>query len=321
MGGLGVSLGNGEVAFDHLEAGVAQEGLEGVDVATVADVGDGEGMPEAVGVDAGDAGALAEAVEVGAEHAAVVAVTGAGGEEGLIVFFQGVTGGEVVPDCLAGATAQPDEAGFASARGEAAFAQDGSGAGSEVDVADVEATEFAGADAGVEEDADQGCIAELLEVRQLRCGLWGVVPGCAVRAGVEEGGDLGAGEWFDHGLLGARDVDLAGEVFRGVAFVDAPGPEGAEAGVYVFDGFGAEGFGRAFGDAGRCEFCAQELIEEGAEVGQGDLFELEVVAEVGLESAEGEGVVADGVGAAAGDLFVEEEAGDRGREFHPCALL
>jgi len=71
VGGFDVGLGDEEVAFDHIEGGVAQGGLERVDVAVVAQVLDGECVAEAVGIDVGDAGALAETVEVGAELAAV----------------------------------------------------------------------------------------------------------------------------------------------------------------------------------------------------------------------------------------------------------
>ena len=87
---LEVGLGDVGVAADHFEAGVADEVLEDVDVAAVAQEFDGEGVAEAVGVDVGDASTLPEALEVLGEVATFDGVAVAGGEEGLL----GV-GGEV----------------------------------------------------------------------------------------------------------------------------------------------------------------------------------------------------------------------------------
>lgn len=64
MGGRDVGLGEGEVAFDHLEAGVAEECLQGKDIAAVAQVVEGKGMAEAVRVNPGFACSSAEAVEM-----------------------------------------------------------------------------------------------------------------------------------------------------------------------------------------------------------------------------------------------------------------
>jgi len=209
------------------------------------------------------------------------------------------------------AAAEADEALFALTGGHPAFAADGGGAAVEIDVGDVEVGELAGADAGVGEGEDDGAVAELLEVGQLGLGLKGGAPGAGVGGGVEEGADLGVGEGVDDGGLGFGGVDGFGEVLGGVAFGDGPGPKGAEAGVDVLDGFGGEGFFGAFCDAAGGDPCGQELLEEGAELGLGDLVDVWIGGgEVGLQAAEAEFVVAEGVGAHAGDLFGEEEAGD-----------
>lgn len=54
--------------------------LEGEDVAAVADVGDGEGVPKAVGINVFYPGAAAEAFEVTSDVAAVVGVSISGGK-------------------------------------------------------------------------------------------------------------------------------------------------------------------------------------------------------------------------------------------------
>lgn len=64
VAGVNVGLGDGEVVVDHGEGGVAEDHFEGVGVATVAQVVDGEGVTEAVGVDVGDFGAAAYAVQL-----------------------------------------------------------------------------------------------------------------------------------------------------------------------------------------------------------------------------------------------------------------
>jgi hypothetical protein len=52
--GLGeVDLGDSQVPVDHLEGGVAKDGLEGVDVSPIPQEVDGEGVAEAVGCSSG----------------------------------------------------------------------------------------------------------------------------------------------------------------------------------------------------------------------------------------------------------------------------
>ena len=60
MVGVYVGLGDGEVAFDHFEGRVAENPLEGVDVAAVAKVIDGEGVAESVDGGFLDAGPFAD---------------------------------------------------------------------------------------------------------------------------------------------------------------------------------------------------------------------------------------------------------------------
>ncbi len=221
VGELEVGLGEEEVAFDHVEGGVAEDGLEGVDVAAVAQVFDGECVAKAVGMDAVDVGTLSDAVEVGAEVAAIEAVAGGCGEDGGCFVVECVALGEVVVEGEAGAAAEADDTLFALAGGHPAFACDAGGALFEVYVADAEVGEFAGADAGVGEGDDDGSVTELLEVGQLCLGLGGVVPGAGVGGGAEEAGDLVFGEGVDDGGFWFGDVDGFGEVVGGVAFEDS----------------------------------------------------------------------------------------------------
>ena len=59
MGLLQVGLGDHEVVLDHVQGLVAEDGLQGKDVAAVAQEGDGEGVAQAAEMGAGNAGALA----------------------------------------------------------------------------------------------------------------------------------------------------------------------------------------------------------------------------------------------------------------------
>lgn len=58
--------------------------------------------------------------------------------------------------------------------------------------------------------------------------------------GIEERFDLVAGEGFNGGCLGFWRVDVTRDVVRGIVFFDGPGPEGAEAGIDIAYGLGAE---------------------------------------------------------------------------------
>jgi len=64
MGGLGVDLSEPEIPLDHLQGGVAQEEMRTINITLVAQVGEGEGVPEPVGVDILDTRPPAEAAQV-----------------------------------------------------------------------------------------------------------------------------------------------------------------------------------------------------------------------------------------------------------------
>ena len=53
-----ISLGDREVAFDHIHCGVTEHDLEGVRIAAISQVVDGECMAEAMDVDALYTGAV-----------------------------------------------------------------------------------------------------------------------------------------------------------------------------------------------------------------------------------------------------------------------
>ena len=118
MTAIEIDLGQGQVGFDHLHGGVAEDLLEGVGIAAVTQVADGKGMPETMGVNVADTSAPAGSVEqlkqVGTQERAAVA----GNEEGTIdrlVF----TGDQVVEYGLASAGGEGDQAFFvALAKGD-----------------------------------------------------------------------------------------------------------------------------------------------------------------------------------------------------------
>ena len=101
MGLSQVGLGDLEVALDHFQGLVAEDGLQGKDVAAVAQEGDGEGVAEAVGVGAGDAGALAGGLDEAAQDGAVEGPAQAGGEERL-GRLSVTSDGQVAPDGMLG---------------------------------------------------------------------------------------------------------------------------------------------------------------------------------------------------------------------------
>jgi len=84
VGVLDVDVGDGEIAFDHFEGGVAEDALQGVNVPLIAKIVDGEGVSEAVGMDLFDAGAQADAQHEFAQHFAVEGVVQVGDEEWII---------------------------------------------------------------------------------------------------------------------------------------------------------------------------------------------------------------------------------------------
>jgi len=306
-----VGLDEAEVAFDHFEGGVAEEALEGPGVAVVAEVGDGEGVAEPVGVDVGDAGAVADAFEGEAE---VVGPEGAGSvvgadDEQWIGVAGGVVldaGGEVAPEVAGGGFAEVADSLFVVTT--AALAADVDGVGGEVEVGDGEAAEFGAADAGVEEEEENGLVAVGGGAAVANGGA--VVPGAGPGGGFEKGLDLVFGEGFDGGGFEFGRVDVAEVVGLDVALVEGPLPEGAAGDVDVVFGFGGEFAGWAGGDAaGRVgDVFVLEPGEELDELVAGDVGDGGLGVEVCEEFAVGVAVVGDGVFGAAGGGFVEDAA-------------
>ena len=91
-----------EIDADGFKGGMSEHGLEGVSIAAVAQVHDGEGVTEAVRVDVGDACAFADGLEHGGEFGAGEGAVDAGKKEGIGGLRGGMTVGEVAPDHLSG---------------------------------------------------------------------------------------------------------------------------------------------------------------------------------------------------------------------------
>jgi len=318
VGVLAVGADDGEVAFDHIEVGVAKEDLEGEGVASVAEVGDGEGVTEAVGVDFQDASSAGDAAEEEIEVAGVHRpgeVGGAYGEEGVVVAGVLQAGGEVAPEGAGGAAAEVDGAFLFVAA--AAFAADGEGVGGEIEVGDGEVAEFGTAEAGVEQDEDDGAVA--VGGGTLGFGVLTGFPGAGVVAGFEEGLDVFFAEGIDARGLKLGRVDGADDVFVDIALVDAPGPEGAECDVDVVYGFGCEVDLASGSDAvGVGYVVVLEPGEERDDLGAGDFGEGGIVGEEEEEFVVTVLVVEDGVARFAGGGFVEDTALDGLRECKGC---
>lgn len=146
--------------------------------------------------------------------------------------------------------------------------------------------ELGNAQAGVEQEQDDG--AGALGVGQ------GVIGGCfagagvgaSAAAGIDQGAAIGLGEGDNGGAVGARGWDGVKEIGGAEAFGYSPGPEGGEGDVMIEYGFGAEG-----GEGG----------EPGGEVIGGDAGNEGIGAEVVDELFVGDEIIIDGVlGEAAG---------------------
>lgn len=98
MGGGGVYVGEGEVGFAHVEGGVAEQILEGVDVSAIAEEQDGEGVAEAVTAGVFDAGAVGDVDDEAAELGAVEGFVFGGNKGGLGGLLSVGTFGEVFPE-------------------------------------------------------------------------------------------------------------------------------------------------------------------------------------------------------------------------------
>lgn len=281
MGVGAVGAHDVEVASDHLESGVTEEVLEGEGVAAVAEVGDGEGVTKAVGVDVGrDASTFADALDGFAEdvagHGAGV-IGGADGEEG--VGGDGVleARSEVTPEGAGGAFAEIDDALFFVAA--LTFASDADGIGGEVEVFDLNVAQLLSADAGIEEDEDDGAVA--VGGGAAVGGGGAGFPGARAIAGFEEGLDFLAGDGLDNGGFNGGGLDGADEVALDQVLLNGPGPESGEVSVDVVDGFGGEVDAAARGYAvGVGGVVVLEPSEEGDKLGAGDGGEGDVGGEV-----------------------------------------
>ena len=150
---VNVGLGEFEIDADGFEGGMSEHGLEGVDVTAVAEVLNGEGMAEAVGMNVGDACAFADGLKHSREFCASHRAVEFGEEER--VTRQGVlAGGEVAPDHLSRAGGEGEQAflhPFALVNKDTVVAV--------VEVFHVQVAEFGGADAGVEQEQEDGAFA------------------------------------------------------------------------------------------------------------------------------------------------------------------
>ena len=102
---LNVGLGDGEVGVDHLEAGMAQQALEGKDVAPVAQKLDGKGVAEAVDGGVWHASAGSDVEDDAAQGVAREGLAVEGDEKEVVV-FRLVAGGTVAPEVLCGVGAE-----------------------------------------------------------------------------------------------------------------------------------------------------------------------------------------------------------------------
>ena len=216
MDGVEVNLCEFEIDADRFEGGVSEHGLEGVGVAAVAQVHDGEGVTEAVGVDVWNPCPFADGLEHGGEFGAGEGAVDAGEEEGVGGLGGGMTVCEVAPDHLSGARRDGKQAflhPLALADEDAVVTG--------VEILHVEVAEFGCADASVEEQEQDGAVAlERVE---------GVVGGASVDAidfGSAEGGhdcfDLGLGEGDDFFCLCFGGCDFADDVGGCDLFADEP---------------------------------------------------------------------------------------------------
>src|SRR3989337_363280 len=205
---------------------MAEHDLERVGVTAIAKEVDGEGMAEAVDIDMAQAGAPADDAHGMQQLAVVQRMAVAGGEEaaadGILFAF-----GKVAPDGLAGGGRDGNGALFA------AFAEDGDAAVLEIHLVDLQVAQFGGADAGIDQEQDDGTVAG-----SVGNGMGG---GALSRSRIEwrggqaggHGADIIQGVRDDGALLGPGALDSLKDALDDQALGLAPGPQGGEAGVVV----------------------------------------------------------------------------------------
>lgn len=272
-----IDLGQLDVDADGVKAFVAEHRLQFDDIAAVAQEVDGEGMAEFMDIGVVDAGALGGGADHLEKYVAIHVGIVAGGEEGVGGLSR-QTGGQVAPEVLFAGVRDEDEAvfvAFALANMKLALLL--------VVVGEGEVTEFAGADAGLDEGDDNGFVA--LGGGANAGGEPSVAgaPGAGLSTGSEKGFDLQDSVGFDDGLTGLRTFDLAADRVRDLEFGLGPSPKTGKGGPGIGDGFGGEFLGEA------------EIVEEGVDVGGCNVAE-RFINDVGGESSEGACVIVDGVG-------------------------
>lgn len=289
MGAVEIDLGEGEVAFDHVERGVPEQFLEGVGVATVAQVLDGEGVAEAVRVDVSDAGAGSQGAEGLGERGGIDAAVVVGAEERFVGFGIG-TGGQVAPERLRGA-GRIRQGAFAGA-----FAHDLDALVAVVELVHLEPGQFADAHASVEQEQHDGAGAFGVNDGVIGAAFAFAFVGFGARDGGEHGFELGFGEGQDLALLGFGRCDGVDDVKRDDGLFDRPGPHGGKGGVVVQES--------AVGDT--LTGC-QEFFDLPA----GDVFEGEIRLHPFREDAERILVVRDGMRGEMAGFAGNEIAGER----------
>lgn len=113
VGLVQVDLGNGQVAAHHLQGAVPQDGLQGVDITTVAQKVDREGVAKAVRVHVWNAGALGRGVEQ-FEQLAAVHLVALFGQDQIVVDAIVGPAAQVIPDDLGRARRNGDDAVLAA---------------------------------------------------------------------------------------------------------------------------------------------------------------------------------------------------------------
>lgn len=265
MGAVDVGLGNGEIVAHHHQGGVAEDHLEGVNIATVAQVGDGEGVAETVWVDAEHAGAgpgqVEQVVELVAGEGALV-----GGDEerfgDLVVFARG----EGLPDGGGGARADGDPALFIALAVADAHAQ-----GFEVAVADLQIAQFGGAQAGIEEEEGNGTVAVAGGAFVAHHLASGQCVRAVVGQGFEDGFYFGLAVGEDGGFLRTGTGNAGHDLIGHDLVENGPTPQGGET-FMVFEegGFrdassgGEEGGDVCMGEPGGWGISGREISGQAA---------------------------------------------------------
>ena len=251
-----------------------------------------------------DVDALAEAPN-DAANGVFVHRTAVLGEEYAVVVagFGAFALGEVLPDGGGGLGGDGHVAFFVALAGHLDFA------GFEVGVGAEHLAEFGDAEHRIEQGEDDGFVTLGGGTAVGAFALAGAFVGLGVIAGVEELLHLGLGVGFDDGFFGPGRGVHPDDVLCDDAALGGPGPQGGEAGVVVDEGL--------FGEAVHCG-------EEGFNLGEGDAGQGGISVQVGLEFAEGVGVIGDGARAETAGVGVEQVAFDglgEGDLIHPGDLL